>query len=73
MRYCSLGGLFGGGNYFANNASYSTSSTYAHLETEGPYKGEHGVFYASVLIGEPTTNQVDSQGRNKAPMIPGSK
>ena len=71
MRFCSLGGLFGGGNYFAVNASYSTNG-YAHKETEASYVGEYGVFYASVLIGEATTNQVDSQGRNKAPFKPGS-
>ena len=67
MRYCSLGGLFGGGNYFAVNASYSTNG-YQHNEVNG----EKGVFYASVLIGESTTNQVDPQGKNKAPFKPGS-
>ena len=51
MRFCSLDGDFGAGNYFALFASYSTTG-YQHKETKGQYAGEEGIFFASVLIGE---------------------
>ena len=50
MRFGSLKGKFGGGNYFAINASYS-SNGYQYKEANGV----KGIFYASVLIGESTT------------------
>ena len=67
MRFGNLHGLYGGGLYFAPNASYSTGG-YQYNEPNG----DMGIFYTNVLIGEATTKGVDPNGKNKAPLKDGS-
>jgi len=64
MRFAA-GGTYGAGNYFAVHANYSCGG-FVHTEPDGT----KGVFYASVLVGEPARN-VD-QSRNKPPLKGGN-